>query len=78
MQTIGVYPDKTCQGSLLTVQDDFVGVDVEESFGDVFLQADNPALYDRICGCTAWPVQVQLQDADGNTTSGRVVANVIH
>ena len=78
MQTIGVYTDRSCSGTPLTVQDDFVGVDVEESFGDAFRRADNPALYDQICGCTQWPVLVDMVDADGHTTTGRVVAAVIH
>ena len=76
LQTFGVYPDKDCQGTTLTVQDDFFGVGVEESFGDAVVRATHPALYDQICGCPRWPVQAQLIDADGNTTSGRVVANV--
>ena len=75
-QTIGVYPDENCVGTPLTVQDDFVGADIEESFGDVLTRAGNPALYDHICGCNRWPVQVQLVDADGHTTNGRVVAVV--
>jgi len=78
LQTIGVYPDKDCLGAALTVQDNFVDVGVEESFGDAVVRMNNPTLYDRICGCNSWPVQAQLEDVDGNATSGRVVANVIY
>lgn len=70
--------DKDCQGTALTVQDNLVDVGVEESFGETVVRMDNPTLYDRICGCNSWPVQAQLEDVDGNATSGRVVANVIH
>jgi len=76
IQTIGVFPNVECQGAQIIVQDDFAGSGVEESFGDAFLAAANQALYDQICACDSWPVQVQLEDADGNVTSGRVVARV--
>ena len=40
LQTIGVHSDKSCQGTTLTVQDDFVGVEIEESFGTVFTRLE--------------------------------------
>ena len=76
LQTIGVYPNEDCTGTLLTIQDDLVGSGVEETFGTVVDAADHPDLFDQICGCNRWPVEVLFSDADGNTTRGRVAARV--
>jgi hypothetical protein len=75
-QTIGVFPDKDCQETSFEVEDDLAGSGLEESFGDVVLTVENPDLYALICSCETWPAEVEFRDADGNTTTGRVVATV--
>ena len=47
--------------------------------GGSFLETrrDDPGLYNRIGAATKWPVEVDFSDADGNKTSGRVLARII-
>lgn len=75
-QTIGVFPDKDCRETSIVVEDDLAGSGLEESFGDVILASENPDLYALICSRETWPVEVEFRDADGNTTTERVVATV--
>ena len=75
-QTIGVFPDRDCQTTPIEVEDDLAGSGLEESFGDAVTTSENQPLYDLICGCETWPVEVDFRDGDGNTTTGRVVATV--
>jgi hypothetical protein len=75
-QTIGVFPDKDCGDAAIEVEDDLAGSGLEESFGDVVLVTENQALYDQICACESWPVEVTFEDGNGNVTAGRVVATV--
>jgi hypothetical protein len=76
LQEVGVFPDVDCQGAPIIVQDDLAGSGLEESFGDAFLATANQALYDQICACNSWPVNVRFLDANGNINSGRVLARV--
>jgi hypothetical protein len=77
IQTIGMFPDKDCAETALELEDDLAGSGLEESFGDVVLVSENQVLYDKICACESWPVEVTFKDGDGNVTAGRVVATVI-
>lgn len=75
-QTIGVFPDRDCLTAPITVEDDLAGSGLEESFGDAVLAHENQALYDQICACDTWPVEVEFRDGDDNVTEGRVIATV--
>jgi len=75
-QIIGVFPDASCAGTPITIQDDLVGSGVEETFGTVVDASANPALYNAIAAASQWPVTVDFQDRDGNHTVGRVLAEV--
>ena len=77
LQTIGVFPDNDCEGSLIVVHDDLAGSGVEESFGTV-IPASNQALFDGIAGATDWPVEIEFRDLDGHETSARVRARIVH
>ncbi|MEX1181805.1 MAG: hypothetical protein WEF86_01120 [Gemmatimonadota bacterium] len=74
VQRIGVYPDPACDGTPITLSDDLVDAGVEETFGTV--ASAQQELYDDIAVRTQWPVHVEFRDADGNITSGRVLAQV--
>jgi hypothetical protein len=75
VQDFGVYPDDSCAGSAIVLQDDLSGSGFEESFGDVV--ASNHPLYATICDCLTWPVELNFRDADGNLTTGRFAATVV-
>ncbi|TPW16640.1 MAG: hypothetical protein FD129_689 [bacterium] len=77
IQRIIVHGRSDCEGDLAyEVVDDVAGSGLEESFGIALDRATNAALFDQICSVTEWPVQVQLYDASGNVTTGRVMARV--
>lgn len=76
-QSIAVFPDTQCTGTALVVQDDLAGSGVEESFGTVVDPGTNQALYSAIAAASAWPVELDFRDQDGNRTTGRVMATVI-
>ena len=76
LQTVGVFPNASCDGTPITIQDDLVGSGVEETFGTVVEASVNPALYNAIAAATQWPVSVDFQDIDGNHTTGLVLAEV--
>lgn len=78
LQSVGVFPDLTCAGAPIVLQDDLVGSGVQETFGTAVDAQVNPALYDAISSATFWPVEVDFRDQDGNRTSGRVLASVVH
>ena len=78
LQTVGVYPNASCEGTPIPIQDDLVGSGVEETFGTVVEASVNPALYNAIAAATQWPVSVDFQDIDGNHTTGLVLAEVRH
>ena len=77
LQSFGVYPDVRCEGVPITLQDDFVGVGIEETFGTA-VPASDAALYQAISSATAvWPVRVDFSDLDGNHTVGDLLARLI-
>lgn len=76
-QSIGVFPDLQCDGAAIVLTDDLAGSGVEESFGTAVDIAVNPTLYNAIAGSARWPVVVDVRDADGNRTTGRVMATVV-
>ena len=78
LQTIGVFPDDRCIGVPIVLQDDLANSGVEETFGTVFTSTDNPGLYNTIAAAANWPVEVDFVDIDGNQTTGRVQARIIH
>jgi hypothetical protein len=75
VQIIRVFQDARCEGSPIVVQDDVASSGVEESFG-IAVPATNQALYAAIAAAESWPVAVDFRDVDGNSTSGRVLAQV--
>jgi hypothetical protein len=77
-QTIGVFPDDRCAGAPMVLQDDLAYSGVEETFGTVVSSTDNPTLYHTIAAAPNWPVEVDFVDLDGNQTTGRVRARIIH
>jgi len=78
VQRIRVFEEPDCNSISREVTDDFVGSGVEESFGIVFEQGMDPAVFARICASSRWPIEVELFDVSGNTLRGRVLATVIH
>jgi hypothetical protein len=76
LQTIGVFPDASCAGAAITIQDDLVGSGIEETFGTLVDESVSRPLYNAIAAAVQWPVSVDFQDLDGNHTSGRVLAKV--
>jgi len=77
IQTIAVFGRNDCEGGPnFEVMDDLAGSGLEESFGIVLTRGANTELFDQICGLTEWPVEVNLHDASGHETSGRVMARV--
>jgi hypothetical protein len=75
-QIIRVFQDPRCERSPIVMQDDLVGSGVEESFGQAAPRSSE--LYEAIAATNGWPVEVDFRDADGNATSGRVLARIIH
>ena len=75
-QIIRVFQDPRCDRSPIVMQDDLAGSGVEESFGSA--APSSSELYGAIAATNGWPVEVDFRDADGNATSGRVLARVIH
>jgi hypothetical protein len=75
-QIIRVFQDASCDRSPIVMQDDLAGSGQEESFGSAAPWGSE--LYDAIAATESWPVEVDFRDADGNATSGRVLARVIH
>jgi hypothetical protein len=75
-QIIRVFQDPRCERSPIVMQDDLAGSGVEESFGSAAPRSSE--LYGAIAATDGWPVEVDFRDADGNATSGRVLARVIH
>lgn len=76
LQTVGVYRDRTCTGSPLTVQDDLAGLGQEETFGTA-VPASDTELYEAIAAATDWPVRVDFVDAGGNRSQANVLARII-
>ena len=76
LQIVRVFQNDRCEGSPIVVQDDLAYSGVEESFGTV-VPASNGALYGAIAGADGWPVAVEFSDANGNSTSGRVMARIV-
>ncbi len=74
-QTLGVFPDKLCEGAPIVLLDDLVGSGIEESFG-IVVPITHP-LYAAIGAEESWPVAIDFKDADGNLTSIRVQARII-
>jgi hypothetical protein len=77
-QSIGIFPEIGCGGAVIVLVDDIAYSGVEETFGTVVDAAADPALYNAIKAAGSWPAQVELVDLDGNRTSGRVRARIIH
>jgi hypothetical protein len=76
LQIVRVFQDQGCDGSPIVLQDDLAYSGVEESFGTA-VPSSNQALYDAIAAADSWPVALEFSDANGNTTSGRVMARII-
>jgi hypothetical protein len=77
-QSLGVYRDAACTTTPIIVVDDLAGSGVEESFGTAVDAATDATLYATISAAAQWPVVVDFSDADGNRTTGRVMARVIN
>jgi hypothetical protein len=77
IQSVGVFPDSRCEGTPFVVQDDFVDVGVEETFGTAVSIAAHPDVYAAIDASVRWPVEVDFVDLDGNRTKGRLSARLI-
>jgi hypothetical protein len=75
-QIVRVFQDALCERSPIVLQDDLAGSGQEESFGSAAPAVSQ--LYNAIAATESWPVEVDFRDADGNATSGRVRARVIH
>jgi hypothetical protein len=75
-QIIRVFQDARCEQSPIVMQDDLAGSGQEESFGSAAPWGSE--LYAAIAASEGWPVEVDFRDTDGNATSGRVLARVIH
>jgi hypothetical protein len=78
VQRIRVFEESDCTSTFRDVTDDFVASGVEESFGIVFEQGPDPAVFARICAASSWPIEVELSDASGDTITAQVLATVIH
>jgi hypothetical protein len=76
-QSVGVFPDESCEGSPIVIMDDLAYSGVEETFGTAVDASTDPDLYDAIAAASDWPVEVTFKDVDGHTTSGRVRARII-
>jgi hypothetical protein len=77
-QSIGIFPDDRCSGTPILLQDDIAYSGVEETFGTVVEASENRALYDAIAASDGWPAVVDVVDAGGHRTTGRVRARIIH
>jgi hypothetical protein len=75
-QIIRVFQDARCVGSPIVLQDDLVASGVEESFGLAVTPSNGP-LFSAISAAPSWPVELDFTDADGNSTSGQVLARVL-
>ena len=75
LQIVRVFQDARCDGSPIVVQDDLAYSGVQESFG-VAVPSTQP-LFNTIAAADSWPVAVDFADANGNATSGRVMARII-
>ena len=76
LQIVRVFQDNRCDGSPIVVQDDLAYSGVQESFG-VAVPFSNQALFNTIAASASWPVALDFTDANGNATSGRVMARII-
>ena len=76
LQIVRLFQDQRCEGSPIVLQDDLAYSGVEESFGTAVPTSNQP-LYNAIAGAESWPVALEFSDANGNTTSGRVMARII-
>lgn len=76
-QTVRVFQDARCQLSPIVLQDDLAGSGVEKRFGTA-VPATNQSLFATIAEAERWPVAVEFRDIDDNSTSGRVLARVLH
>lgn len=76
LQIVRVFQDERCDGSPIVLQDDLAYSGVQESFG-VAVPSSNQALFNTIAAAATWPVAVEFSDANGNATSGRVMARII-
>jgi hypothetical protein len=76
LQIVRVFQDQSCDGSPIVLQDDLAYSGVQESFG-VAVPSSNQALFNSIAAADTWPVALEFSDANGNTTSGRVMARII-
>jgi hypothetical protein len=75
LQIVRVFQDAQCDGSPIVVQDDLAYSGVQESFG--IAVPSNQPLFNTIAAADSWPVAVDFTDANGNATSGRVMARII-
>jgi hypothetical protein len=75
LQIVRVFQDDRCDGSPIVVQDDLAYSGVQESFGVAV--PSNQALFNTIAAADSWPVALDFSDANGNATSGRVMARII-
>jgi hypothetical protein len=75
LQIVRVFQDQGCDSSPIVLQDDLAYSGVQESFG-VAVPSSQP-LFNTIAASDSWPVAVEFSDANGNTTSGRVMARII-
>jgi hypothetical protein len=76
LQIVRVFQDDRCNGSPIVVQDDLASSGVQESFG-VAVPSSNQTLFNIIAAADSWPVALEFTDANGNATSGRVMARII-
>jgi hypothetical protein len=76
LQIVRVFQDDRCDGSPIVVQDDVANSGVQESFG-VAVPSSNQPLFNTIAAADTWPVALDFSDANGNATSGRVMARII-
>jgi hypothetical protein len=76
LQIVRVFQDNRCDGSPIVVQDDLANSGIQESFG-VAVPASNQPLFNTIAAAESWPVALEFSDANGNTTSGQVMARII-
>ena len=75
-QIIRLFQDAGCERSPIVMQDELAGSGQEESFGSAAPWGSE--LYGAIAATVGWPVELDFRDTDGNATSGRVLARVIH
>lgn len=78
LQTVGVFESSYCNAISFDLLAKFRDSGREKSFGIVVDAAVNPVLYAEIAAASAWPAHVDIVDEDGNRTSGRVAARVVH